>query len=234
MCRQVNPFSYMVIEKRSSDENIKGKEMKNNIKSLSLLVLLTALVLISGCSSTLPVSYMPSSLPHYARSIGGSVVIKNITDSRSMDGLTYYEFHLDKGNFDKPLKNIVQVALETELKRAGLTVVSNPDSTATPDVFLDCNIMDCKALINEKLFANTLDLYMSLRFRWTDAKTGQLLDETENTERETRQLGIHKPKLPTGAREIEDYGNRLINILLPRVIEKGINAFGRISNIAKE
>jgi hypothetical protein len=67
-----------------------------------------------------------------------------------------------------------------------------------------------------------------------NAKTGKVIEENARIEKRIRKLGIgKKPTLPFDASQIQQYGNDLINDLLPRVIEKEIRLNKYLQGLAK-
>jgi hypothetical protein len=187
----------------------------------STAVVVSAVWLAGGCATTLKTAYAPLSAPAYMKTINVPVVVRNVSDRRSMDAYTYYERDMDKGRFDKAITTTVRTALETELKRLGMQVLSRDLSESKPSMFLDCAITDCRAVITEKMFAsNVLDISLSLNFRWFDANGG-LVEENDRSEKHSRKIGVGTvPVLPFDAGQIQDFGNELINSLLPVAIEK--------------
>jgi hypothetical protein len=191
--------------------------------------LLTAFLLLlsAGCTTSMKGVYSPASPPIYTESLHGSVTVSSVLDKRGMKPNAYFVSfrRLDEATYDRSVTDIVREALDAELKRAGAEV-QNPaaTSTAADGIHLKAEVLEYVARVSRPgIFeSDTLDLKVSVRFRWMDS-SGKLLEENERSEQVMRQLGMGKaPVMPFGDTQIESYGEELMNTLLPRVIEKEI------------
>jgi hypothetical protein len=197
--------------------------MKSNMAlrgSFNGLVTLGILAFTVGCQSTLKTEYNPTYTPTYSDiRKKTSVVIIAVTDRRSMKPAVYYQnsHNGDTGQFDKPVADIVREAVAAEIRRAGLTLLDQGGETA-----LTCEVLDLKASITEPFLSSPiLDLSVVVAFEWKNRQTNDLLAGNERSERRSRKLGMgNVPKLPLQEAVVKDYGNELINDMLPRVIEK--------------
>lgn len=184
-------------------------------------------VFLYGCTVTLKTTYTPVSEPIYTEKINIPVVIKKIIDKRSMGPSTYYQRDTDTAKFDRAVTDIIREALRTEFQRLGLRIVKDRESIDSENlVFVECEVLDFEATVIEKfLSSNVLELSVAIKFKWLDPTTGTILEENERVEKRTRKLGWGEiPNLPFDSELIKDYGNQLINDLLPRVIEKELRA----------
>ena len=183
---------------------------------------------IGGCATSVKSTYSPVSPPTYTKRIGDSVTIASVIDKRNVEGTGYYKsFQIwDKSNYERNVSDIVGDALQTELTRAGASILKSGTSGSTQgNIILKAEILEYLAEVTRPtgLFvSDVLDLKVSVRFRWTDSK-GKLLGENTRNEHVTRKLGVGKgPVLPYDGAQVRGYGEELLNTLLPRVIEKEI------------
>lgn len=193
-----------------------------NMKMISIIFAII-LLFVSGCSSTLKTVYSPTFTPIYTEKINMPVMLRGVTDKRSMNPFTYYREDMDTGNFDRAITDIVREAVEKEFQRLGLQVLNSKDSVGTKNItIVDCEVLDFQATITKGFFSSdVLDLSVSIRFRWIDSKTSKVLEENERSMKKTQKIGFgNTPVLPMGTTQIKEYGNELINNLLLRVIEK--------------
>jgi hypothetical protein len=185
------------------------------------------LIFLSGCATTLKTAYAPVSEPIYTERINIPVVIKKVVDKRNMDPFTYYQKGVDTAKFDRAVTDIIREALTTEFQRLGLRIVKNEEHALSENlVSVECEVLDFGAIVKERfLKSNVLELSVAIKFKWLDPTTGTVLEENERVEKRIRKLGWGEvPTLPFDSEIIEDYGNQLINDLLPRVIEKELRA----------
>jgi hypothetical protein len=189
------------------------------LKLLGLCFGVSVLTFSTGCQSTLKTAYRPSYTATYIHTKKLQVTLANVSDKRSGKPAVYYQnsSNGDTGAFDRPVADLVREAIAEELKRAGLASASE----AVPAATLNCEVLDLKATITQPFWSSaTLDLFVVLRFEWRDAKTNSLIEANERSERRSRKLGTNVPSLPFGASVVQDFGNEMINDMLPRVIEK--------------
>ncbi|MGA3265946.1 MAG: SEL1-like repeat protein [Verrucomicrobiota bacterium] len=188
---------------------------------LAELSLLCIIAVSTGCKSTSSMSYQPTYTTTYPN-VGGKVAVAlgTISDKRDVQPAVYYQNSRngDTGQFDRPVAETVREAISTELQRAGHEV-SQP---AGRSLVLDCEILSFQATMSEPPFRSpVLDLAVSLRFEWKDAKANTVLAANERSEQRSRKTGYgHRVKLPFDAGVVKEYGAELVNDMLPRVIEK--------------
>lgn len=184
------------------------------------VVILGMAAFLAGCQSTLQTAYNPTYTPSFSTTAKGHVMITAISDKRNTKPGVYYQnsSNGDTGQFAKPVADLVREALAAELQQGGLSLSDKASATAT----LSCEVLELKAAITEPFLRSPiLDLSVALGFEWKDAKTGSVLARNERSERRSRKLGMgNVPSLPFGQAVVKDYGNELINDMLPRVIEK--------------
>ena len=204
----------------------KRKNMKIFLKAIASIIILS-FILLYGCTTTLKTTYAPVSEPIYTERINLPVVIKKVIDKRNVEPFIYYQKGMDIAKFDKSVTQIVREALTTELQRLGLQVVKAEKPISYKNtVALECEVIEFGAVVTEKfLGSNVLKLTVAIKFKWLDPTTDTVLEENERIEKRVRKLGWGEvPSLPFDSEIIEDYGNQLINDLLPRVIEKELRA----------
>jgi hypothetical protein len=167
--------------------------------------------------------YNPTYTPTYSDVMKKiSVVVSAGSDKRGTKPSVYYENRNgDTGQFDKPVADIVREAMAAEIRRAGLTL-----SDQGGEMAVSCEVLELKASITETfMHSPILDLSVVVAFEWKNTGTGAVLARNERSERRSRKLGIGKmPKLPFDQAVVQDYGNELINDMLPRVIEKELHS----------
>jgi len=189
--------------------------------ALTCLFLGGILAFASGCQSTLTTTYAPYYRPDYSKLGRIRVALQPVTDHRSDKPNVYYlnSKNGDTGEFDRPAADIVREAVETELERAGQTLCESSSSAAV----LSCELLELRASIAEPFMESaTLDLNVAIRFEWRDPKSGAVLGSNERSEHRSRKLSRNGvPRLAAFDQAVvRDYGNEMINDLLPRVIEK--------------
>jgi hypothetical protein len=192
--------------------------------ALTCLILGGVLVFSSGCQSTLKATYAPLYKPDYSKLARTQVALGPVTDARSAKPNVYYvnSKNGDSGVFDRPAANIVREAVNKELLRAGQHVFRISTNSAS----LGCELLELQAGITEPFFQPpTLDLSVAIRFEWRD-QNGTLLWSDEHSEHRFRKLGWRGVPRLAGCDQaaVRDYGNELINDLLPRVIEKELRS----------
>lgn len=191
---------------------------------LSNLLLLAALAFSTGCQSTLRTSYNPTDIPTYYNLKKIPVEVGAVSDGRNTKPTVYYQnsSNGDTGRFDRPVADIVRQAVALELQRAGLAETNGTSA----GVIVNCEVLEFRATITQPFLASPiLHLVVAIRFQWKDAKTKSVLVTDEQSERRSLKLGMgNVPSLPFDQAVIQDYGNELINDMLPRVIEKEFNS----------
>jgi hypothetical protein len=202
--------------------------------ALTCLFLGGILVLSSGCQSTLTTAYAPCYKPDYSKVARIRVALQPVTDQRSDKPNVYYlnSKNGDTGEFDRPAADIVREAVETELERAGQTLCESSSSAAV----LSCELLELRASIAEPILQSpTLDLSVAIRFEWRDPKSGAVLRSNERSERRSRKLSMGGVPRLAGFDQtvVRDYGNEMINDLLPRVIEKELCSVSLLQQTGK-
>jgi hypothetical protein len=199
-------------------------ESRTAFRAASLAVLLLA----TGCQTTQNGVYQPSHTPVPPHRQTGSITMADVIDQRGTKPPIYYQNSIngDCGQYDRPVAQIVFEAVQTEWQRAGFRLTD----LAASDVLLRCEVIDWRATITETFWgAATLDLCVAVVFEWQDPRTQTLLARNERSERRSRKLGLgNTPSLPFDSVVIKDYGNELMNDLLPRVIEEELRACGAL------
>jgi hypothetical protein len=183
-----------------------------------LMIVLGVLTFGTGCQTTLKTKYNPTYSTTYPVTRNVPMVIASVSDKRAGDPAVYYKFQNDTGRYDQPVADLVQEALAVECQRSGF-VLSQPNGAAAE---VRCEVLDFKASVTPPaLFrSGTVDLTVVVVFEWRDTGTGKVLTRNEQSERRSHNLGNQTPQLPFAEPMIHDYGQELLNDMLPRVIEK--------------
>lgn len=183
----------------------------------------------TGCQTTMKAEYNPINTPTYPVTRNVPLVIASVSDKRNGKATAYYKFRNDTGCYDQPVAGLVREALAVECQRSGF-VLSQPNGAAAE---VRCEVLDFKASITEPAFfqSGTVNLTVVVVFEWRDPETGSVLVRNEQSERRSHNLGNQTPVLPFAEPMIHDYGQELLNDMLPRVIEKELCSLPKTQTI---
>ena len=183
-------------------------------------------MLVGGCARVLTplctVGYDPVAPPLYTETVVIPVAVGAVKDQREMGARAYCELKSYAAMTSRPIAEIVEQAVRTELSRRGLQITSPDDPAVAPVLAVDCDILAFAARITQAWGeSNRIETHVSVRFRWTDAATGVVVSDNVRTEKRS-WIVDYRVTLPFARREIIALGDQLVNIWLTRVIEQEI------------
>lgn len=202
----------------------------------------------NGCSTHLK---LPSVYETVGSSVSRPILDLTVTKIRYVDArdteLETQQFFLNPrwsvghGYFDRSVQDIVTDAVKVELTTRSVKRISKGIPRTTPTLELECRVDHFDVTVRKGDYRQQImSAKVSCTFRWLDPKTGQIENEsTQSEERETIRFSyISQGRLnylnTSDMKALEFHGNLLVQQLLPRVLHKELDMNQYLRQFAKE